>query len=667
MCGIAGLMRFSSRAGSGANGSAGGGAENETRVDPTLVRQMCRAMVHRGPDDEGIYTDGPVGIGMRRLSIVDLATGNQPQSNEDGSVWIVFNGEIYNHAELREKLIARGHRYTTHSDTETIVHLYEEYGRDCVQHLRGMFAFAIWDKRKRVLFIARDRLGIKPLYYHKTAGAFYFGSEIKVILANANIRREFNRAGLPEFLAFGYLSGEDTFYSGIKKLMPGHTLELKENGELNISEYWNLPIHSDVEDKPQSYYVETYRDMLEQAVSSHLMSDVPLGVFLSGGIDSSAVAALMTKIRKSPVETFSVGYSEASYSELPFARQVAQHINSIHHEVILSRQDFFDCLPKLIWHEDEPVSWPSSVPLYFVAELARTRVKVVLTGEGSDETLGGYSRYAFTLKNTALDNVYRSVVPGFVRRQVREMLAGSKLIGATARRKLGHTFLALDRDSWSSFYFDNFFSAFSEKDQASLLTKETAAQFAPGSAYTNVLARWNESSGDVLQRLLYTDIKTYLIELLMKQDNMSMAASIESRVPFLDHQLVEFATNIPRKHQLNGLNGKIILKKAMEGMLPDSILYRPKLGFPTPWSGWLAGAQLDHIENLLLEPRSMDRGFFQRAAIQNLFREHREHYRDHYDRIWRLLNLELWHRVCIEGDPHNFEIHDHEATLASTV
>jgi asparagine synthase (glutamine-hydrolysing) len=307
------------------------------------------------------------------------------------------------------------------------------------------------------------------------------------------------------------------------------------------------------------------------------------------------------------------------------------------------------------------------VPLYFVAELASRRVKVVLTGEGSDETLGGYSRYAFTLKNTAFDDVYRRVVPGFIRRQVREAIADSKLIGATARRKLGHTFLALDRDSWQSFYFDNFFSAFSEKDQAGLLSKEAASRLAPESAYNHVLENWERSSGDMFQRLLYTDIKTYLVELLMKQDNMSMAASIESRVPFLDHVLVEFATNIPRNHQLNGLSGKRILKKAMEGLLPHSILYRPKLGFPTPWSGWLAGPHLDEIEKLLLEPRTMERGLFQRAAIERLFHEHRAKQRDHYDRIWRLLNLELWHRVCLEGDPHDFEIRDREPSLTSIV
>ena len=650
MCGIAGVVRFS----------------KDSQVDAASVRQMCRAMVHRGPDDEGVYTDGPVGLGMRRLSIVDLATGQQPICNEDGSVWIVFNGEIYNHAALRELLTSQGHRYSTHSDTETIVHLYEEYGRDCVHHLRGMFAFAIWDTRNRSLFIARDRLGIKPLYYRLTPDSLLFGSEIKVILAFPGVRPEFNRAGLPEYLAFGYLSGEDTFYSGIKKLMPGHTLELTETGELQISRYWDLPIQAESQPRPQSYYVETYRDLLEQAVTSHLMSDVPLGVFLSGGVDSSAVAALMTKVRQSPVETFSVGYTEVAYSELPYARVVAQHIHSIHHEVLLSRQDFFDSLPKLIWHEDEPISWPSSVPLYFVAELARSRVKVALTGEGSDETLGGYSRYAFTLKNAALDDVYRSLVPGSLRRKIRQSISDSRLIGATARRKLGHTFLALDRNSWASFYFDNFFSAFSEKDLNSLLTRETAAQFAAGAAYTHVLENWDRSSGDMLQRLLYTDIKTYLVELLMKQDNMSMAASIESRVPFLDHVLVEFATSIPRQHQLDGLSGKRILKKAMEDLLPHSILYRPKLGFPTPWSGWLAGPHLDVIEKLLLEPRSLDRGLFQRTAVERLFHEHRSRHRDHYDRIWRLLNLELWHRVCLEGDPHDFEMKDCETIPAST-
>jgi len=638
MCGIAGVFEF-------------GG---DTQVDSAVLRRMCDVMAHRGPDDDGLFTQGEVGLGMRRLSIVDLATGHQPLSNEDGSVWIVFNGEIYNHLDLRQRLIARGHRYRTQSDTETIVHLYEEYGKDCVQHLRGMFAFAIWDANRKSLFIARDRLGIKPLYYRLSAGNFIFGSEIKVLLAYPEEPRDFNRGALPEYLAFGYLSGDETFYNGVRKLMPGHRLEVSTQGDLRVEQYWDLRPTPTDKSHDERYYVDTYRGLIEEAVSSHLMSDVPLGVFLSGGLDSSAVAALMTKIRREPIETFSVGYTEQTYSELPYARSVAQHLKSIHHEVLVSRQDFFGSLPKLIWHEDEPIVWPSSVALFFVAQLARERVKVVLTGEGSDETLAGYSRYAFTLKNMAFDRAYRGVVPGALRRHVRDFIATSSWISATARRKLSHTFLGLDGDLWISFYFDNFFSAFNQKDQRELLTDEFTEQVNTGAAYPNVLRYWEQSPGELLQRLLYTDIKTYLVELLMKQDNMSMAASIESRVPFLDHVLVEWAMSVPANIQIHGTAGKRILKKAMEDLVPDSIIYRPKLGFPTPWSGWLAGAQLDSIEHLLLEPRSVSRGFFQRSAVEKLFREHRARYRDHYDRIWRLLNLELWHRVCLEGDSHDF-------------
>jgi asparagine synthase (glutamine-hydrolysing) len=624
---------------------------------------MCAAMTHRGPDDEGVFADGPVGIGMRRLSIIDVAGGHQPISNETGTTWIVFNGEIYNHAELRKQLEPRGHRYRTNSDTETIIHLYEEYGRDCVNHLRGMFAFAIWDREKRTLFVARDRLGIKPLYYRVTPESFLFGSEIKVLLAYG-VQPEFHAAALAEYLAFGYLSGEETFYEGVRKLMPGHWMEVNSTGDVQIEQYWDLDVSSTGPVRDEAYYVETYRQMLEQSVESHLMSDVPLGVFLSGGVDSSAVAALMTKIRKSPIETFSVGYAEQTYSELPYARTVAQHLNSIHHEVLVSENEFFDSLPELIWHEDEPVVWPSSVSLYFVAKLARERVVVVLTGEGSDETLGGYTRYAFTIKNKAWDQVYRPAVPGFARSAVRNAIAKSPVLGATLRRKLGHTFLGLDAASWSSFYFDNFFSAFSEGEQSELLTDEALQKLRPGSAYDHVLAYWEKSKGELLQRLLYTDIKTYLVELLMKQDNMSMAASIESRVPFLDHVLVEFATRIPRQMQLRGLSGKNILKKAVEDLLPHSILYRPKLGFPTPWSGWLQGPRLDSIERLLLEPRSLDRGYFRPEAIRRLFEEHRSKHRDNYDRIWRLLNLELWHRVCLEGEAERFVRQERAALLS---
>src|SRR6202795_198963 len=333
MCGIAGMLEFG----------------RDARANAGALREMCRVISHRGPDDDGFYTDGSVGIGMRRLSIVDVAGGHQPISNEDGTLWIVFNGEIYNHLALREQLIARGHRYSTHSDTETVIHLFEEYGPDCVRHLRGMFAFAIWNRDTRTLFIARDRLGIKALYYKLTRDRLLFGSEIKALLAHGGIRPEFNRGTLPEYLAFGYLSGEESFYAGIRKLLPGHTMRIGTEGQAEIRQYWDLDASKPHESRDQSYYVQSYRELLEGTVNSHLMSDVPLGVFLSGGVDSSAVAALMTKIRGTPVETFSVGYTEDAYSELPYARIVAQHLNSIHHEVLLSKQEFFDTLPHLIW------------------------------------------------------------------------------------------------------------------------------------------------------------------------------------------------------------------------------------------------------------------------------------------------------------------------------
>jgi asparagine synthase (glutamine-hydrolysing) len=622
--------------------------DRQQRVDRDTLAAMNQQIAHRGPDDDGFYVRENIGLAMRRLSIIDVQTGHQPISNEDESLWIVFNGEIYNHRELRQDLEARGHRYRTRSDTETIVHLYEQYGSDCVRHLQGMFAFAIWDQPRRRLFLARDRLGIKPLYYRYDGKSLLFGSEIKALLAYPDVRPEFNRRTLAEYLAFGYLAGEETMYAGIRKLMPGHTLMLDESGEVEISSYWDLNVNSDEGGRTRESYVHEYRERLEEAVRSHLMSDVPLGVFLSGGLDSSAVAALTARIRNNQIETFAVGYGEEDYSELPFARAVAQHIGSEHHEVRLSRDDFFQTLPLCIWHEDEPVVWPSSVPLYFVSRLARERVKVVLTGEGSDETLAGYTRYAWTLLNSRMDNVYRSLTPSGLRRALRDGILASPL-SAALRRKLEHTFLLRDGASWPAFYFDNFYSAFSAAEQNELLT--TGSKLSADDAYAGSMHFWDQSKGELLHRLLYADIKTYLVELLMKQDQMSMAASIESRVPFLDHSLVEFTASIPAKYATKGMAGKFILKSAVEDLLPKSIIYRQKMGFPTPWAYWLAGPQLETLEQLLLEPRTLSRGYFRAEAISSLFSEHRGGRRDNGNRIWRLLNLELWMRVCLDRDP----------------
>src|SRR5438132_223964 len=494
MCGICGILHPDPR----------------QRVERGTLAEMNQQIIHRGPDDDGFFVEGNIGLAMRRLSIIDIRTGHQPIRNEDENIWIVYNGEIYNHQQLRADLETRGHRYRTKSDTETIVHLYEEYGRDCVNHLRGMFAFAIWDRRTRRLFVGRDRLGIKPLYYRYDRKTFLFGSEIKAILAYPGVKAEFNQSTLAEYLAFGYIAGPETMFAGVQKLLPGHTLELNESGELKVEPYWDLSVRSDSDHRPRSYYVKAYRDLLEECVASHLMSDVPLGMFLSGGLDSSAVAALATKIRGEPIETFSVGYGEEEYNELPYARQVAEHLGSKHHEVRLSREEFFETLPQLIWHEDESIVWPSSVSLYFVARLARKRVSVVLTGEGSDETLAGYTRYAWTLKNSRMDNVYRALTPAFLRRLVRDGINAGPL-SAALHRKLEHSFLVRDGASWASFYFDNFYSAFSAAEQEELLSDRVNG--VSGDAYAGSMHYWEKSSGDLLHRLLYTDIKTYLVEL----------------------------------------------------------------------------------------------------------------------------------------------------------
>jgi asparagine synthase (glutamine-hydrolysing) len=633
MCGICGLVHF----------------DPSAPVEAAVMRAMNQQLVHRGPDDEGMYVAGAVGLAMRRLSIVDLQTGHQPVTNEDRNIWLVYNGEIYNHRELRTQLERKGHRFHSQSDTESIVHLYEEYGEGSVSHLRGMFAFALWDTQKRHLFLARDRLGIKPLYYRHSPESFLFGSEIKALLAHPGIVPELNRDALAEYLAFGYLAGIQTLFRGIHKLAPGHTAVLKATGELRIRQYWDLPQGEDLDRRPESEYVAEYRDLLKRSVQSHLMSDVPLGVFLSGGIDSSAIAALMSDGRHDQIETFSVGYSEESYSELPYARTVAEQLGSHHHEIRIDRKDFFTALPKLIWQEDEPLVWPSSVSLYFVARLARESVKVVLTGEGSDETLAGYTRYPFTLWNARLDRGYRELVPDLVRRHLRQAVEDPHWLPSRAKRSLRHTFLARDGASWPAFYFDNFYAAFSEAEQGSLLTDELHPM--PGQGYRDVLNFWDKSSGSLLERLLYTDIKTYLVELCMRQDQMSMAASIESRVPFLDHPLVEFALRIPATFKTRGLSGKRILKAAMKGFVPDSILNRPKMGFPTPFSNWLSGPNIETVEKLLLNGRSVNRGLFKLESLQRLFVQHRTNHRDHSDKLWRLLNLELWHRVFIDRDP----------------
>jgi asparagine synthase (glutamine-hydrolysing) len=631
MCGICGVFNFDRR----------------RQVQRSWLDNMNRQIVHRGPDDDGFFVTENVGLAMRRLSIIDLKTGHQPLSNEDGTIHLVYNGEIYNYKDLRASLLKRGHIFRTNSDSEVIVHLYEEYGRSCVEHLRGMFAFVIWDGRHRRLFAARDRLGIKPFYYRLTDREFIFASEIKSLLEFPAVKRDLNRGALPEYLAFGYLSGQDTLFNGIKSLPAGYWLELDESGNASLQEYWDL--HFEVEeDHPEKFYVETYGTLFEECVASHLMSDVPLGIFLSGGLDSSAVAAVTAKLRREPLQTFSVGYEEARFTELPYARAVAKHIGSQHHEVVVGCEDFFAALPRLIWHEDKPIAWPSSIALYFVARLAREHVRVVLTGEGSDETLAGYSRYTWTLWNARFDSMYRRVLPRSLRSLARDFISSTALLDANKRRKLQHTFLGRNGDSWNSLYFENFLCSFGKQEQEELLLEPFGSP--SHDLFANSASFWERGSGDLLSRMLYADIKTYLVELLMKQDRMSMAASVESRVPFLDHVLVEFAARIPSRYLIDKLKGKQILKSAVRNLLPASIIDRRKMGFPTPWSAWLSGPKAEWIERLLTEPRSLARGLFKPQAVRQILDEHNTGRRDHTDHVWRLLNLELWHRVFVDAD-----------------
>ena len=634
MCGISGIALSSRR----------GSAVSET----TLVR-MRDVLQHRGPDEAGLFIEGPIGLAHRRLSIVDLASGHQPMSNEDGSIKIVFNGEIYNHADHRSGLEARGHVFATHSDTESIVHLYEEYGDRCVDHLRGMFAFAIWNRRTKEMFIARDRLGVKPLYYvHTDDGSLFFASEIKALLAANALRPELNVAALPDYLANHATSDDTTLFAGVRRLPAGHTLRWKD-GKVDIRRYWDVTPGDAVENnaRPVADYVDEWRELFRASVKLRLMADVPLGMFLSGGIDSSAIAAVMSQMVTEPIKTFSVAFNVPEANELEYARVVAKAFGTDHHEVLVEPADFATALPHLIWHEDEPIAHPSSVPLYFVSQLAQRHVKVVLTGEGSDELLAGYGRYRSTLMNLAAGKLYHRFSTESIRHLVRGI--ASRIAPASLGRKLPRTFLWLPPDV-DSIYFDNF-AVFPLRMQQSLFSPKLCSQLEQTSAYAGMHHYFDaHESASLLQRLLYADLKTYLHELLMKQDQMSMAASIESRVPFLDHKLVEFSTALPDRLKLRGRTTKYVLREAMKGLLPDSILNRSKMGFPTPLRRWFQSEFRPMLDEFVVGERALARGLFQPDFLRRLVQEHTAGSVDHTERLWTLVNFEMWQRQFLDGE-----------------
>lgn len=617
-------------------------------VDADRLVRARDTLTHRGPDDAGIWITDRVGLGHRRLSIVDVEGGHQPIASDDGSLQMVYNGEVYNHLDIRRELEAAGHRYRTSCDTETVIRLYEERGVACVEALRGMFAFAIWDERRRRLFLARDRIGIKPLYYARLDdGSLAFGSEIKAVLALIDRRPALDHAALPDYLANHAPSGDMTLFEGVRRLLPGHTL-VWQDGDLRIEPYWHLEFRPAAEPAPRiADPVGAFRERLTESVRLRLMADVPLGVFLSGGIDSAAITGIMAKLVDEPIQSFSVAFEERSANELGYAREVAETFDTQHHEVVVSPEAFFDALPRLIWHEDEPIAHPSSIPLYFVAELAARNVKVVLTGEGSDELLGGYGRYWKTLGNQRWGTRYRRFAPGALRAAVEKAI-GALPATSRWRARAERTFLCVPPDL-PHIYLDNF-AVFSRARQRALLSAATRDRIGADRAYAHEEALLAETAAlSPLNRLLSLDLATYLHELLMKQDQMSMAASLESRVPFLDHPLVEWVSRLPDEWKLQGRTTKRVLREAMKGVLPESILTRPKMGFPVPFGTWIRGPWEGWVREVVLGPRARARDLFDLACVERILAEHAVG-ADHAERIWSLVNVELWQRTFLDGE-----------------
>lgn len=635
MCGICGVVSTSMDANS---------------LHAPVVR-MADAIAHRGPDDAGLYVHEGVVLGHRRLSIVDLSTGQQPMHSADAQRTIVFNGEIFNHPTLYSELRDSGVTYRTRSDTETILHVTANDALKGVERLRGMFAFAVWNKAERELLVVRDRFGVKPLYYYLAAdGTFWFASEIKALLASGAVKPELDETALPSFLANRAPMGTQTLYKGVQRLEPGCALRWKA-GTVRITRYWDLPVAGENGDLAlrDADVAQEFYERLKESVKLRLMSDVPLGVFLSGGIDSSAIAAIMRDLGVTDLKTFSVAFEEREANEFEYARLMARHIGAEHHEVQLGRDDFFAALPLLTWHEDEPLAHPSSVPLHMVSRLAAQHVKVVLTGEGSDELLAGYYRYRWTMINHRVAGAWK-YAPDFVRGAVSRSITGLANGGNALAQKFSRTALAREA-TLEALYLDNF-AAFGRGAANDLLSAGVQARIGTVDPHAAFRQAYEGRSGGTLGKLLYGDAKTYLHELLMKQDQMSMGASIESRVPFLDHHLAEWVTRLPDRFKLRGNETKWLLRAAMKPHLPDTILNRPKMGFPVPIGSWIRGPLKQSAEELLLGSRASARGILDQASVRTIFNEHISGHRKHDERLWVLMGLELWHRIFIDSEDH---------------
>ncbi len=602
------------------------------QIDQDLLQHMTTALRHRGPDDDGFLVRGNIGFGFRRLSIIDLTGGDQPIYNEDGSIGIVFNGEIYNYLELMDDLMARGHRFTTKADTEVIVHLYEDFGERCVDHLRGMFAFAIWDSRRRSVLLARDRLGIKPLFYRMTDDRLVFASELKAILQDSRVPRRLNMDAIESYLAYGYVPGDSCIFEGISKLAPGHTLTWHD-GQARTAQYWAVnfaPYPADQGSRrTEANYIEELLVVLREAVALHMRSDVPVGVLLSGGVDSSALVALASSEASPRIKTFSVGFAEEDYSELPWARLVADRYKTDHTEIVVRDRDV-SVLPDIVWHLDEPFADPSALPTYFVSREAARHVRVCLAGDGADEVFGGYTRYRDAL-------AYRYV--DWLPQPIRQALATS--VGSVMPAAMwGSGFIERVGMQGADRYLQSV-GVFSIKESSALLSRR------PGSAgiTRNLRPYFGTGRRSILTRMQHADQNTYLPDdILVKADRMSMQHSLEVRPPFLDHRIVEFGNSCPPSLKVRGGTGKYILKRALHEYLPRETLNRPKMGFGIPLKYWFREGLYDIAEDMLLSPTSHSSSFLNRQVVSNLLRAQRRGMRDLSRRIWSLVMLEQWCR-----------------------
>lgn len=605
----------------------------------SVLEAMCRVIRHRGPDDQGTCLIGPAALGMRRLSIIDLAGGHQPMSGEDGSVTIVFNGEIYNFQELQPLLEKAGHKFKTRSDTEAIVHAYEEFGAKCVDLLRGMFVFAIWDERNQKLFIARDRAGKKPLYYTTTPqNTFVFGSELKSLLEHPEVSREISLEALDAYLTLGYVPDPLTIFRDVYKLPPGNHLTLA-NGQVEVQEYWDFEFAPEESGREEDY-LEELRRLLDESVKLRLISDVPLGAFLSGGIDSSTVVALMARHMGQPVKTFSIGFHEDSYNELEYARLTAKKFGTDHHEFFVT-PEICEVVDELVWHFDEPFADSSAIPTYIVSKLAREHVTVALSGDGGDELFGGYTRYVVERKRRRFERL-----PGVVRRGMMEPISRRLSHGARGRNFLHNVSLEpVER------YLDSM-SVFSSLNRTLLYTDDFKQSLADTDYVSNMFRSLagRVNTQDPTDTLLYLDSKTYLPgDILTKVDRMSMAASLETRAPLLDHKLIEFVMTIPGALKLAGHETKYLLKRAVKDLIPAEILNRPKQGFGVPVQEWINSQLRDRIRDTLTS--SLQRGYFESNYVRVLLDEHERGRRDHSMAVWALFMFELWHRRYVDGSP----------------